>query len=164
MHRDEHAQEIAQGGEIDLRIAGMLTGRSIKTMQRWCVEGVWPSRVVDQRGKRLVSLQAVLPYTPIETGDSHLVLAAAMGQGDALNEIGVIYLMADKPKLAYEWFALAGKAGHADAMHWLSKFFIYGDMGKKKDETLGMSWLAAAAAKGHVIAREQWARLGIGGS
>ncbi|MGI4848460.1 MAG: hypothetical protein ACRYGK_10060 [Janthinobacterium lividum] len=163
MHHAARVQQSAGEIEIDLRLAGLLTGKTSKTMQRWCLEGVLPSRVVDQRGKRLVAVSAVLPHTPLNEEDGALVALAAAGDAEAFDELGVLYLEAGLPELAYEWFSLAAKAGHADAMHWLSKIHIYGGMGKEKNEALGWSWLAAAAAKGHQIAKAQCAMLGMCG-
>jgi TPR repeat protein len=131
-------------------------------MQRWCADGTLRSHIVDQRGKRMVLLDSVLAYTPLCTDDAWLVAAAASGDAGAKNEIGVIFLEAGKPEIALDWFNGAAKAGHADAMHWLSKYFIYGNMGVAANEALGMSWLAAAAAKGHEIAKAQWTTFRIG--
>jgi TPR repeat protein len=104
----------------------------------------------------------VLAFTPLRADDAWLVGQAAGGDAGAQNEIGVIFLEAGKPEIAFAWFDGAAKAGHADAMHWLSKYFIYGTMGVAANEALGMSWLAAAAAKGHEIAKAQWTTFRIG--
>lgn len=141
--------------EIGLNTAGLLLGKSVKTMQRWCLEKQIESRVVDLRGKTVVPLSVLLPHTPLTDDDRIWVLQADAGDAHALNELGLIYLAAGKNEMALEWFKEAAIKKHADAMSWLAKYYFAGDMGVEKDEATGLKWLAEAAERGHVIAKAQ---------
>lgn len=141
--------------EIKLYTAHLLIGKTMKTMQRWCEDGKIASRVVDLRGKRVVSLESVLPFTSLSFADSDLVKQADGGDCDAQNEIGIILLESKKSEIALEWFREAAKSRHADAMHFLFQYYVTGNMGVAKDEHLAISWLAASAAQGHIIAKAQ---------
>lgn len=148
-------EDCSVGIEIRLHTARLLIGKTMKTMQRWCDDGKIVSRVVDQRGKRIVSLDSVLPYTGLCMDHRALVQQADCGNPDAQTEVGIIFLEAQRPEIAFEWFQEAAKVHHPDAMHSLFHFYITGNMGIEKNEALGISWLAAAAAHGHVIAMAQ---------
>jgi TPR repeat protein len=141
--------------EISLRIAALLTGKSIKTIQRWCDERKLYSRVVDFRGKRVTTVGSILPFTDILPADAGLIVHADSGDAAAQNEIGVILLEAGKPHIALDWFRAAAARDHADAMHWLSKYYLCGTMGVEQNQDIAMKWLAAAAAHGHIIAKAQ---------
>lgn len=141
--------------EIKLYTAHLLIGKTMKTMQRWCEEGKIASRVVDLRGKRVVSLESVLPFTSLTDEDSDLVKQADSGDCNAQSELGVVLLESKKYEIALEWFREAAKSQHPDAMHFLFQFYVSGNMSVAKDEVLAIRWLAAAAAQGHVIATAQ---------
>lgn len=141
--------------EIKLSTARLLIGKTMKTVQRWCDDGKIISRVVDLRGKRIVPLESVLPFTLLSIEDCHLIKQADSGNAEAQNELGVIFLEAGKADIAFNWFQEAAKSNHPDAMHWLFKYYVYGSMGVGRNEALAISWLAAAASKGHIIAEAQ---------
>jgi TPR repeat protein len=141
--------------EIGLRTASLLTGKAIKTMQRWCDEGKLASRIVDLRGKKVVLFKDVLSLTPLSLDDSNLVEQADRGDATAQNDIGILFIAAGKPQIAMEWFQEAAVQGHADAMHGLSYCYLGNHVGIEKNEQLGLHWLAAAAAQGHFIASAQ---------
>lgn len=141
--------------EIKLYTAHLLIGKTMKTMQRWCEDGKIASRVVDMRGKRVVSFESVLPFTSLTIADSGLVKKADSGDCNAQNEVGIILLEFKKPEIALKWFREAAKSRHADAMHFLFQYYLTGNMGVAKDETLAISWLAASAAQGNIIAKAQ---------
>jgi TPR repeat protein len=145
----------ALNAEIALRTAGLLVGRSLKTLQRWCDDGKLPSRVVDLRGKRVTTVAGVLPFTALAPDDACLVVWADAGDTNAQNELGVALLALGKYQLALGWFQAAARRGHADAMHWLSKYYFSGSMGVNEQRDIAMKWLAAAAAQGHAIAKAQ---------
>ena len=130
--------------EIGLRIAGLLAGKSIKTMQRWCDEGKLSSRVIDARGKKVISLGAILPYSDLCLQDGVLVARANAGDMEAMCDIGVCFLEARKPKQALHWFQDAVKLGHAGAMFFLADYYIRGDMGVQQNRDTGLKWLAPA--------------------
>lgn len=141
--------------EIKLSTARLLIGKTMKTIQRWCDDGKIMSRVVDLRGKRIVPLASVLPFTLLRLEDSYLVKQADCGDAEAQNELGVIFLEAGKTGIAFDWFQEAAKSNHPDAMHWLFKYYVCGSMGVERNDPLAFSWLIASASKGHIIAEAQ---------
>ncbi len=145
--------------EISLSAAALLTGKSIKTMQRWCDEGKIPFRIIDKRDKKVIAIKSILPFTPLLFEDAHLIAGAANGDAESQNELGLIYLEAKQFHIAFYWFQSASKKCHADAMHYLSIFYQKGNMGVKKDEQLSLNWLSMAAANGHVLASNKQASL-----
>lgn len=143
------------GIEIRLQTARLLIGKTMKTMQRWCDDGKIVSRIVDLRGKRIVSLDSVLPYTCLSPEDKKLIQQADAGDANAQNEVGILFLETHRSDIAFGWFQEAAKSRHPDAMHCLFHLYIHGSIGIEKNEALGIRWLAAAAAEGHVIATAQ---------
>ena len=91
---------------------------------------------------------------PMDAEELAMVLDADAGDAEAQNDLGQIFLHADKYKAALYWLRQAADKDNADAMHWLAHCYFNGK-GVPQDNNLGTMWLAKAAAHGHVIAQAQ---------
>jgi len=102
----------------------------------------------------MLSWSALDPHlcVPIPPEDKHFVLLADDGDAEAQNDLGQLFLIADKQKAAFYWFQQAAQQNNPDAMQWLGHCYVNGQ-GVPKDDNLGLMWLAKAAALGHVIAQ-----------
>lgn len=110
----------------------------------------------DDRGRAMLLWKEVEPHicVAMETEDKNFVLLADAGNADAQDDIGQLFLMAEKHQAAFYWFQQAAQQNNRDAMNWLGHCYVNG-RGVPKDENLGMMWIAKAAALGHVIAQGQ---------
>lgn len=155
----------AIAGEVMLsaRTAARLTGRTGRTLQRWCEEGTLPSVAVNGKGKRMIPVDALAPLLPLPLDDAlrGLLGRAEGGDGEAALALGLMLMEAGKPALALAWFQEAAEAGNADAMHWLYQAYFQG-LGTPRNRTLGIKWLAEAALRGHAIALHQIEQLRLG--
>ena len=91
---------------------------------------------------------------PIAPEDQPFILLADAGNASAQDDIGHLFLLAEKHQAAVFWFQQAAQQKNPDAMQWLGHCYVNGK-GVPKDENLGMMWMAKAAALGHVIAQGQ---------
>lgn len=141
---------------ISLDTACAITDMSKSTWWRRIAKGSF-SRVADEargRAKLLWSEVAAHISVPMAPDDQNLVFLADMGDAQAQDDIGQLFLLADKYQSAVYWFGLAAQQNNPDAMQWLGHCHINGK-GVPKDENLGLMWLAKSAAQGHVIAQGQ---------
>ena len=148
---------------LSARTAARLTGRTSRTLQRWCEEGTLPSVTVNGKGKRMIPVDALAPWLPLPLDDALRALLgrAEGGDGEAALALGLALMEAGKPALALAWFQEAAEAGNADAMHWLYQAYFQG-LGTPRNRTLGIKWLAEAALGGHAIAMRQIEQLRLG--
>lgn len=142
---------------ISVQTASALTGRTERTFRRWATEGGRMRRgQIDSRGRATVALEDVLPDIGLvlEPGDVELFCLADAGDAEAQNDLALVFMSAGKHEAAVYLLQLAAAQEHADSMHWLGRCYIDGS-GVQRDQALGISWLAKAAAKGHVISQAQ---------
>lgn len=160
--RNEGMQEEAVPS-VGAQTAGVLIGKTSRTVQRWCEEGRLPAVSVDRRGTVRIPLTALVPFISIPWDDGRSQLAADADRGDmqAQSELALIFLEANEPLIAVYWFQAAATRGCADAMCWLSDCYIKG-LGVPKDHHRALRWLADAAIHGHPLARAQLRSLGHG--
>ncbi len=141
---------------ISLDAAVIIGGRSKRTWWRRIAEGSVARLENDFRGRTMLSFEEVLPLVciPFEGDDLDLILKADSGNAEAQNDIGQIFSSAGKYDIALYWLRMAADQGHPDAMQSLGNFYISGK-GVKRDENLGIMWLAKSASCGHQIAQAQ---------
>lgn len=143
-----------QGISVESAIA--ITELSRRTWWRRISEGKVARVADDARGRAMLHWPDVVPHICIALNPDDLActLRADAGEADTQNDIGQLFLGADKPKAALYWLGLAAEQGNADAMQWLGHCYTHGK-GLPKDNNLGLMWIAKAAAHGHVIAQAQ---------
>ncbi|MDD2881992.1 MAG: hypothetical protein PHQ58_16310 [Rhodoferax sp.] len=141
---------------VSIETAVAVTDRSRSTWWRHLSEGKVTRVTDDARGRAMLAWADVAPEisVPMDADELALVLRADAGESEAQNELGQIFLHADKFKLALYWLRLAAGKNNADAMQWLAHCYVSGK-GVPKDDYLGVMWLAKAAALGHVLAQGQ---------
>lgn len=141
---------------ISLDTACAITEVSKNTWWRRIAKGDFTRVANDPRGRTMLLWSELAPHIciPIEPEDKQFILLADTGDAEAQDDIGQLFLAAEKPKSAVYWFQLAAQKNHPDAMQWLGHCYINGK-GVPQDENLGMMWIANAAALGHVIAQGQ---------
>ncbi len=139
---------------ISLDTACAITEISKNTWWRRIAKGDYTRVANDPRGRTLLLWAELAPYICVclEPQDKEFILLADAGEPQAQDDVGQLFLAADKPKSAVYWFQLAAQKSHPDAMQWLGHCYVNGQ-GVPKDENLGLMWLAKAAALGHVIAQ-----------
>jgi TPR repeat protein len=146
----------------------MLTGKSVRTVQRWISDGEIPSipSGSEQTGtnvtKAMLDITSLASHIPIPLTDDTItaILRAESGEVEGMNSVGLYFYEAGQYKIAVVWFDAAAKKGHADAMEWLSICYINGT-GVEKNHALGVQWLGKAAALGHLIAKVKLQALGF---
>lgn len=143
-----------QGISVESAIA--ITELSRRTWWRRISEGKVTRVADDARGRAMLHWPDVLPHICIalDPDDLAYALRADAGDADAQNDMGQLFLTADKAKAALYWFGLAAAQDNADAMQWLGHCYMHGT-GVPQDTNLGLMWIAKAAAHGHVIAQAQ---------
>jgi len=141
---------------INLEAAASVTQLSKRTLWRRLSEGQVTRQANDEEGRTMLTFEDLVPMLciPMASEDHDLLIEAAAGDAEAQNDLGLLFLDADKPDIGLHWLTLAADQGHPDAMHNLSKLYIKGT-GPQKNDSLGLMWLAKAASLGHVIAGEQ---------
>ena len=146
--------------QVSTQTASMLTGKNVRTLQRWQSEKGIQATQVDsgRRGvgtvKLMIDLSSLAPYIPVPLDDAKMkrIAVADTGDADAQNDVGLYFFMAEEYGIAFSWFEAAASKGHADAMDWLAACYLkaYGVSGSP---ALGLKWLGEAAAHGHAIAQ-----------
>lgn len=141
---------------ISLETAVAMTGLSRSTWRRRIAKGEVFRMTDDARGRTMLLWAVVKPdiQVPLAPEDEHLVFLADAGNTEAQNDVGQLFLMADKPKTAFYWFQQAAQQSSADAMQWLGHCYIHGK-GVSRDDNVGIMWISKAASLGHVIAQGQ---------
>ncbi|MCE5387069.1 MAG: SEL1-like repeat protein [Acidithiobacillus sp.] len=137
---------------ISTQTASLLTGKVTKTIYRWADDGAIQTQ---QEGGRLqIDLESLGAQIEIPIDDElrHQVRLAEEGRASAMLEIGLLFLQAQLPELAFRWFEQAARKGHLDAMDWLSICYAEG-IGVAANGPLALRWLGEAAAHGHLIAK-----------
>ena len=139
---------------ISIDTASAITEISRRTWWRRISTGEVTRVTDDARGRAMLLWSEVEPHicVPIEPEDKQFILLADAGDAEAQNNIGQLFLMAEKYQAAFYWFQQASQQNNPDAMQWLGHCYINGK-GVPKDEHLGIMWIAKAAAQGHVIAK-----------
>ncbi len=149
--------------------AAMLTGKSVRTVQRWISDDELPSissGSSEQTGanitKAMLDITSLASQIPIPLTDDTItaILRAESGEAEGINSVGLYFYGAGQYKIAVGWFESAAKKGHADAMEWLSICYLNG-IGVEKNHALGVQWLGKAAALGHVFAKTKLQALGF---
>lgn len=141
---------------VSLDTACAITEISKNTWWRRIAKGDFTRVANDQRGRAMLLWSELEPHlcVPIDPEDKKFVLLADSGDTDAQDDIGQLFLSAEKSKSAVYWFQLAAQKNHPDAMQWLGHCYINGK-GVPQDENIGLMWIAKAAALGHAIAQGQ---------
>lgn len=142
---------------ISIASAITLTEWSESTFRRRIADGALTRHFeLGPSGRAMVDLDAIKSHAciPLEEDDGLLIQDADTGNGEAQNDLALLFLANNKPRAAIYWLELAAKQDYPDAMHWLGRCHIDGN-GVLQDENLGMMWLAKAAAHGHAISRTQ---------
>jgi len=139
---------------ISVDTASAITELSRRTWWRRISAEEFTRVADDARGRAMLLWSEVEPHicVPIEPEDKEFILLADAGDAEAQDDIGQLFLMAEKYQAAFYWFQQAAQQNHPDAMQWLGHCYINGK-GVPKDEHLGIMWIAKAAAQGHVIAQ-----------
>ncbi|MBO8087596.1 MAG: sel1 repeat family protein [Marichromatium sp.] len=132
---------------IHLNTATTITGLTRRTLWRYIKDSRLHPLHTPSNGKTRLDLDEVLALrgTQLDSDDEALVLAADAGEPEAQCDLGIWLLERDRPKAARDWFRLAARAGHADAMCWLGRDLLLGE-GGAPDQAEGMRWLHQAAA------------------
>ncbi len=75
--------------------------------------------------------------------------AAALGNTDAMEMIGLLYLFGDGVSQsnieAVKWITKSAEFGNADAQYMLGRGYLNGEMGLKSNPQLGVKWLSQSA-------------------
>jgi uncharacterized protein len=142
---------------FSLAAAVHLTGQSERTIRRRIAGGLL-TKIPDVAGDNRTMInfidiaeQLIVPFSDEEL---QIVKNADLGDADAQNDTGLVFLAKSRLESAVAWFELAAKQGHPDAMHWLGKCYLEGN-GVARNDDLGLMWIAKAAAAGHAIAQAQ---------
>lgn len=141
---------------ISIDTASAITQLSRRTWWRRIATGEVTRVADDDRGRAMLVWAEVAPLIGIAIApdDQPIFLLADAGDAQAQNDIGQLFLKADKYQAALYWFQQAAQQKYPDAMQWLGHCYVHGK-GVLKDDNLGMMWLAKAASLGHAIAQGQ---------
>lgn len=124
---------------ISVDAAIVVTERSRRTWWRRISEGAVRRVEDDERGRAMLSWDAVVPHIciPMTIEDLAFVLRADAGDAEAQNDIGQLFSIAGKHEAALYWLQQATQQGHSDAMQWLGRCYLNGE-GVPKEEYLGV--------------------------
>jgi hypothetical protein len=138
---------------ICLNTAIAITGLSRRTLWRRINDGdISTLGTHDHGGETRVNLDDVLPLSslPLEPEDHAVIVGADAGDAVAQCELALIFLAADRPEDALPWMTHAAKQFYPDAMCYLGRWYLSGEL-VPRDEEVGLMWLAYAGAKGHPL-------------
>lgn len=150
---------------VSLDAAIAMTGISRRTLWRRMVDGSIPAGEKDARGRATLALEGVLGLTHAHTGvtfsieDREVLLAADGGDAAAQADVGARLYVAGARSAALYWLRQAAEQGDADAAQWLGTAYVAGGGQEAPNDSLGLMWVAKAAAQGSEIARRQVAAL-----
>lgn len=139
---------------INLATTLSLIERSERTLWRLVAEGTIQREIIN--GKAFFQLASLIPFLciPLQNDDFQLIADADAGDAAAQTDLAVIFLSNNKASAAIYWLELAAKQDFPDAMNHLGYCHACG-RGLAKDESLGLLWIARAAALGHEISKKQ---------
>nr|WP_176704829.1 SEL1-like repeat protein [Pseudomonas sp.]QBM91755.1 sel1 repeat protein [Pseudomonas sp.] len=145
---------------ISLEAVIAITERSKRTWWRRIAEQKVHRLAKDAGGRTILLFDDIVRDLCIRLDDEAkaLLFLADAGHAEAQNEVGQLFLAAEKPEAAVYWLSAAAEQGYADAMQLLGGCYAAGQ-GVPKDLNLSLMWIAKAAAGGHVIALSQIAGL-----
>lgn len=145
---------------ISLEAVIVITERSKRTWWRRMAEHQVHRLDNDAAGRTKLVFDEIRMHVciPLDDDDKELILLADSGNAEAQNDVGQMFLAANKPKVAIYWLRAAADQGNADAMQHLGCCYAAGK-GFPKDVNLSLVWIAKAAAGGHVVALSQIAGL-----
>lgn len=145
---------------ISLEAVIAITEQSERTWLRRMAEHQIQRLAKDAAGRITVAFEDIVQDVCIalDDDDKALLLQADAGHAEAQNDIGQLFLEAEKPEAAVYWLRAAAEQGYADAMQLLGGCYAVGK-GVSKDVHLSLMWIAQAAAGGHVLALSQVAGL-----
>lgn len=152
---DSHTRRIDMT-PISLDTAALITERSKRTWQRRIAEGTAAKLDSDQAGRTMIPLAdiAAAITIPMNADDLEMLARADIGDAEAQDDMGQLFLAAGKLEAARYWLEQAARQDHPNAMQTLGHCYACGE-GVPKNENLAIMWLARAAAHGHVIAQAQ---------
>ena len=141
---------------ISIQAVIATTGRSHRTWWRRIEDGTVRKLKPDSRGRARVALEDVLELVDfgVPPEDVTLLARADAGDAEAQSDLGEMFISSGRHEAGRYWLELAAEQGYANAMQCLARCYLSGE-GGPKDEDMAIRWLADAAARGHVIAREQ---------
>ena len=123
---------------INLDTVCAITEMSKRTWQRRIAKGDFTRLADDARGRSMLLWSEVAPHicVPIEPEDKQFIFQADAGDTEAQDDIGQLFLMSEKYQAEIYWSEQAAQQNNANAMRWLSHFYVNGK-GVPKDENLG---------------------------
>ena len=141
---------------LSLATAAAITECSKRTWWRRIEQGTIKRVAPVSTNQARVLFSDVIPLIsiPITLEDMQFILRADAGDADAQNDVGQLFSIAGKPEAALYWLEQAARQCHPDAMQFLGRCYAAGE-GVPLDESLGIMWIAKAAAFGHTIAKRQ---------
>jgi len=143
----------------------MISIAAAKTLTEWSERTLWRrisdgtlARIDDNtfEDKAKICLDSIKPYICVSLGpeDFDLIESADAGNAEAQTDLALIFLANAKSESAIYWLKLAAKQDYAEAMHWIGRCYTDGNE-LPKNESLGIMWIAKAAAQCHVISQGQ---------
>nr|WP_176704174.1 SEL1-like repeat protein [Pseudomonas sp.]QBM91804.1 Sel1-like protein [Pseudomonas sp.] len=141
---------------ISLEAVIAITERSKRTWWRRMAEQQVKRLAKDAAGRTTVLFDDIVQDLCIRLDDEAkaLLFLADAGHAEAQNEVGQLFLAAEKPEAAVYWLRASAEQGYADAMQLLGGCYAAGK-GVPKNVHLSLMWIAKAAAGGHVVALSQ---------
>lgn len=140
---------------ISLETAMHVTGLARRTVWRRVAGNPEWKRNLNEPLKRVqIAVEALRDdlLFPLADEDQRILSAADQRDPEAMNDLALMLLEAERPERAVLWLERAAEAGHADAMHWLGRCLVAGE-GVASNTELGLDWLRRSATAGHVISR-----------
>lgn len=157
-------QQGATAARVSYDTAAAITRRSKRTWQRRVTDGL-AARLPNDGMRPVVLLSDVLPLVEMEltAADAGYLVLADTGDAAAQADMGEFFRAAGRLDVAHYWFNLAAAQDDPEAMQCLAQCYASGE-GVEQNSNLALMWLAKAADKGHVIAREQLKHVRFGPS
>lgn len=145
---------------VGAKTAAMLTGKSTRTILRWVTAGEIQSVMVGNgrpgiaNTRHLFDLSSLAPHIPVKMTKKFIqsVMKAEAGDAQCLMDVALYFLSCKQPSVALLWYEEAAAKGHSSAMNSLSECYLKG-LGTRRNDALGLKWLAEAAIHGNAIAQ-----------